>query len=138
MPHAYSEGQLVEQPAIQLFAELGWSTVSAMDETLGPTGTLRRETTSDVVLDDRLRATLTRLNPALPVDAIDAAVAELTRNRGAMTSVAANREVWTLLRDGVSVQVPDREHGGERDERVRVIDWDVPAANDFLLVSQLT
>jgi hypothetical protein len=24
MPHAYTEDQLVEQPAIELFAELGW------------------------------------------------------------------------------------------------------------------
>jgi hypothetical protein len=33
MPHAYTEDQLVEQPAIGLFAELGWSTVSALEET---------------------------------------------------------------------------------------------------------
>ncbi len=25
MPHAYTEDQLVEQPAIGLFAELGWN-----------------------------------------------------------------------------------------------------------------
>jgi hypothetical protein len=29
--HAYSEDQLVEQPAIGLFAELGWQTVSALE-----------------------------------------------------------------------------------------------------------
>jgi hypothetical protein len=29
MSHAYTEDQLVEQPAIGLFAELGWTTVSA-------------------------------------------------------------------------------------------------------------
>ena len=29
--HAYTEDQLVEQPAIGLFAELGWQTVSAME-----------------------------------------------------------------------------------------------------------
>ena len=27
MPHAYTEDQLVEQPAIGLFGELGWTTV---------------------------------------------------------------------------------------------------------------
>ena len=37
--HAYTEDQLVEQPAIALFAELGWQTVSAMDEVFGPSGT---------------------------------------------------------------------------------------------------
>jgi len=29
MPHAYNELQLVEQPAITLFAEFSWHTVSA-------------------------------------------------------------------------------------------------------------
>ena len=29
-PHAYTEDQLVEQPAIGLFAALGWQTVSAL------------------------------------------------------------------------------------------------------------
>ncbi len=33
-PHAYSEDQLVEQPAVGLFGELGWQTVSAVVEIL--------------------------------------------------------------------------------------------------------
>ena len=33
--HAYTEDQLVEQPAIGLFAELGWQTVSAWEEIFG-------------------------------------------------------------------------------------------------------
>ena len=68
--HAYTEDQLVEQPAIGLFAELGWATVSAMEETFGATGTLLRETKGEVVLVSRLRAALERLNPALPPEAI--------------------------------------------------------------------
>ena len=32
MPRAYTEDQLAEQPAIRLFAELGWATVVAMEE----------------------------------------------------------------------------------------------------------
>ena len=63
MPHAYTEDQLVEQPAIELFAALGWETVSAMDEVFGAGGTLGRETTGEVVLVARLRAALERLNP---------------------------------------------------------------------------
>lgn len=42
MPHAYSKDQLVEQPAIGLFAELGWITVSALEEISGVTGTTPR------------------------------------------------------------------------------------------------
>ncbi len=31
MPHAYTEDQLVEQPAIGLFAGLGWTAVSVLE-----------------------------------------------------------------------------------------------------------
>lgn len=48
--HAYTEDQLVEQPAVGLFAELGWQTVSAMEEVFGPSGTLRRDTPGEVAL----------------------------------------------------------------------------------------
>jgi hypothetical protein len=44
MSHAYTEDQLVEQPAIGLFAALGWQTISALEETFGTAGTLGRET----------------------------------------------------------------------------------------------
>jgi len=136
--HAYTEDQLVEQPAINLFAELGWQTVSAMEERFGAGGTLGRETSGEVVLVPRLRAALEKLNPKIPAEAIASAVDALTRDRGAMTLAGANREVWGLLKDGVKVQVPDRERGGLGEERVRVVDWEDPAANDFLLVSQMT
>jgi type I restriction enzyme R subunit len=136
--HTYTEDQLVEQPAIQLFAELGWETLSASDEVMGASGTLGRETKSEVVLVARLRAVLVRLNPSLPSEAISAAVDELSRDRSAMLPTAANRELWALMRDGVKVSVPDLVRGGQKDERVRVVDWDDPTANDFLLVSQMT
>ena len=138
MPHAYTEDQLVEQPAIGLFAELGWTTVSALEETFGATGTLLRETKGEVVLVSRLRAALERLNPALPPEAITAAVDELTRDRSAMSLEAANREVYLLLKEGIKVSVPDRERGGQKTERLRVVDWEHPANNDFLLVSQFS
>ena len=35
MPHAYTEDELVEQPAIGLFEDLGWETVSAAEEIFG-------------------------------------------------------------------------------------------------------
>jgi type I restriction enzyme R subunit len=37
-PHPYTEDQLVEQPAIALLAELGWTTVNALDEVVGLDG----------------------------------------------------------------------------------------------------
>lgn len=136
--HPYTEDQLVEQPAIGLLAELGWATVSALDETFGPKGTLGRESPGEVVLVSRLRAALEKLNPSLPPEAISTAMDELVRDRSAMGIERANREIYQLLKEGIPVSVPDRERGGQRIERLRVMDWAEPLNNDFLLVSQFT
>ena len=136
--HAYTEDQLVEQPAIGLFATLGWQTVSALEETFGAGGTLGRETKGEVVLANRLRAALTTLNAGLPAEAIQTAIDELARDRSAMSLEAANREVYRLLKEGIPVSLPDREHGGQKTERLRVVDWEHPEQNDFLLVSQFS
>ena len=86
----------------------------------------------------RLRVALERLNPTAPAEAISTAVNQLIRDRSAMSPAAANRDIYELLKQGVQVSVPDPERGGQKTERVRVIDWGNPAANDFLLVSQMT
>ncbi len=137
-PHAWTEDQLVEQPAIGLFASPGWQTVSALEETFAAGGSRGRETRGEVVLTDRLRAALTQLIPGLPPQAIQTAIDELARDRSTMSLEAANREIYRLLKDGISVSVPDREHGGQKTERLRVVDWAQPQQNDFLLVSQLS
>ena len=137
-PHAYTEDQLVEQPAIGLIAALGWQTVSVMEETFGPDSPLGRETKGEVVLVDRLRAALTTLNSGLPPEAIQTAIDELVRDRSAMSLEAANRETYRLIKDGIPVSIPDREHGGQKTERLRVVDWAQPERNDFLLVSQFS
>lgn len=137
-PHAYTEDQLVEQPAIGLFAALGWQTASAMEESFGKDGTLGRETRGEVVLVERLRAALSKFNCKLPPEAINTAIDELTRDRSAMSLEAANREVYRLLKDGIALSVPDAEYGGQKTERLRVVDWEHPDQNDFLLVSQFS
>jgi type I restriction enzyme R subunit len=89
-------------------------------------------------------------------------VDELTRDRSAMSLEAANREVYRLLKEGIPVSVLDADStsgraelplrpnvpggaatspcqkGGQTTVRVRVIDWEQPANNDFLLVSQFS
>ncbi|MGH7536424.1 MAG: type I restriction endonuclease, partial [Gemmatimonadales bacterium] len=137
-PHAFTEDQLCERPALQVLASLGWETVSAADEVFGASGTLGRETPGEAVLVPRLWAALQRLNPDLPAEALESVVDQVTRDRSAMSLAAANREVYDLLKDGVPVSVADRDRGGQREDRVRVIDWTDPAGNDFLAVSQLS
>lgn len=138
MSHSYTEDQLVEQPAIELFSALGWEVVAAREEIFGVLGTLGRETAVDAALTPRVRAAIHRLNPGIPREAVEIAILELTRDRAAMSDAAANREVYKLLKDGILVSIPDNEAGGQRDERVAIIDWANPLENDFLLVSQIS
>jgi type I restriction enzyme R subunit len=136
--HAFTEDQLVEQPAIALFGELGWQALSAMEETFGPDGTLGRETKGEVVLVGRLKSALEGLNPEAPAEAVQHAIDQLTRDRSAMSLEAANRDIYQLMKDGVPVSLPNREQGGQKLERLRVVDWEDPNRNSFLLVSQLS
>ena len=132
----YSEDNLIEKPAIELFSELGWDTANCFYEVCGPNSTLGRETTTEVVLVSRLRPAMERLNPDLPAEAFEQAIEELTRDRSAMSMAAANREVYKLLKDGVKVNVPDPDGDGQTPETVQIIDWNEPANNDYFLASQ--
>jgi type I restriction enzyme R subunit len=131
----YTELTLVEQPAIDLFADLGWQTINCFREVYGPGGTLGRENSGEVVLVSRLRSSLRRINPDLPMDALDKAVDILVQDRSAMSMANANQEIYKLIKDGVTVSFQDGNE--ERAETVRVVDWDSPEKNDYLLTSQL-
>ena len=72
-----TEDHLVEQPAIQLMQhELGRGVVNCYDEFGGGVSTQGRDGKREVVLVSRLRSALQRLNPDLPVAAIEGAVEE--------------------------------------------------------------
>jgi type I restriction enzyme R subunit len=131
----YTEDALVEKPAIELFKKLGWTARNCYYETFGPHGDLGRETSNEVVLVQRLRPALEKLNPGIGQEAIRLAIEELTRDRSTLSSANANREIYKLLKDGVKVQVR-RDDGEEIIETVRVIDWENPENNDFFLASQ--
>jgi len=137
MVDEYSEQALVEQPAIELFGELGWETADCFHEFDSGRSPLGRETPSEVVLIPRLRAALENLNPGLAAEATGLAIEELLRDRSVMSMTAANREVYQLLKDGVKVNLTSSEEGyDEKTEVVRIIDWKEPWNNDFFLASQ--
>lgn len=136
MSEDFSENSLVEQPAIALFSKLGYDTANCFYEKVGTSdSTLGREATEEVVLVPKLRSALQKFNPDLDSEAINLAIEELTRDRGAMSQGQANREVYKLLKDGVKVAF-ENDEGEETDETVRVIDWNDPENNDFFLASQ--
>jgi type I restriction enzyme R subunit len=72
----------------------------------------------DVILADRVHEAAVRLNPHIPVGAIDGALEKLLDRRQAMSLVAANLEVFNLLRDGIPVEFDDA-NGKKQQERVQ-------------------
>ena len=125
----------VEDAALEWLAALGWQTARGPD--IGPDSTSEeRADYGAVVLERRLRDALARLNPDLPSDALDDAYRKLTRPEGS-TLEARNRAFHRVLVEGVNVEY--RTDGGPiRGAQAAVIDYDNPAANDFLAVNQVT
>ncbi len=133
-----SEDAAIEQPTIALFAELGWETLNCYHEKFEPLSPLGRETMGEVVLPNRLKAAIEKLNPGLSPEAVEIAVQELTKDRSAMSPARANQAVYKLLKDGVkfSHKPGDEEDQDEAVESVKLIDWNEPENNDFFLASQ--
>jgi type I restriction enzyme, R subunit len=135
-PVRFSEDELVERPAVELVAELGWETVNAREEVLGPGGTLGRSSRRDVVLEHRLLPALRALNPDASDATIEEAAAALSRDRSLLEPTRANREVYDLLRDGYLATWRD-DRGEEQAVRIAYVDWRDPARNDWLAANQV-
>ncbi len=95
-----------------------------------------RERTSfhDVALTGRFRASIARLNPLLPHDAVDRA-ANAVLDQQFPEVLSENRRIHRLLLDGVPVEY---QRGAETiHDRVRLVDW-TDASNDWFVVDQYT
>jgi type I restriction enzyme R subunit len=122
-------------------ATLDWFEGLGYERKYGPDiepGELYAERASfgDVLLLERLRSAVARINPAIPVEALDEAVRKIARTESP-SLVENNRRFHRMLVDGVPVeyQVGD---GRSVHEAVRVIDFDASDTNDWLVVNQFT
>jgi type I restriction enzyme R subunit len=130
---AYLNESHIEVADINFFTEkLGYTHINAWEKKL-----IGRETLKDVVLLDRLRSSLEKLNKNLPSECIDYAIYELTKSRATITPIMANKEIYGLIKNGVQVEYKN-ELGREENDYVKVIDFNHKIANDFLVVSQLS
>ncbi|MDQ3556398.1 MAG: type I restriction endonuclease subunit R [Gemmatimonadota bacterium] len=97
----------------------------------------KRADAGETLLAGRLRRALAQLNPALPRDTVEQVVRVVSRPPHP-TLVQNNRWFHRLLTDGVEVEYRDAKSGETRGGRTRLVDFDNPAANDLLVVRQLT
>src|SRR4051812_22692855 len=104
-----SEDRLVQATFAEYLEQvLGWDSVYTWnDETFGPEGTLGRADTKEAVLTRDIRAALQRLNPNLPVVAIEGALRALTVYDFSRTTVQHNRDFLRMIRAGVPVHYRD-------------------------------
>ena len=126
---------IVEDTALEWFEALGYSVVYGPSIAPGEAAA-ERATYDQVVLHGRLRAALERLNPHVPSEGIDEAFNKLTRIASPQL-IDANHELHSYLVRGVTVEYlkPDGSIGYDP---VRVLDFDEPSNNDWLVVNQLT
>ncbi|MCY3807634.1 MAG: type I restriction endonuclease, partial [bacterium] len=135
------EWELVERPLLEHLARLGWETLVWSERK--PGYSVDRSSDRDVLLEQRLRSALLRINPGrdgepwLDRSRLDSAVAELRSSPAGSGLLEANRLSTDLLLGGTTVAGLDGWDGG-RDRSVAYICWEDPSANDFLAVSQFT
>ena len=132
----YTEDTLVQQTTAEYLEKLGWESVYAYDEDFGSDSLLGRESDHEVVLTRILRERIEALNPGLPDEAYEDAVRQIVAVSASQTLVITNREKYELIREGVQVIFRNAEDE-RKQERLRVIDFDVPENNHFLCVREL-
>jgi type I restriction enzyme R subunit len=137
MPNFISEDQIEKAIIHLLTKKFRWRHLdcfTAEPETLKDGS--NRTSKSEVVLFDILKERVKTLNPKVPESAIADAIARLTSRRYAMSQILANKEVYNLIRDGVPVDYENKK-GKKARARIKIIDFNDPARNDFLAVTQL-
>lgn len=128
---------VVEDAALAWLDALGYAVLHGPDIAADEPGAERSDPDyRDVVLGGRLRRALARLNPDLPPEALEDAYRKLTRV-DAPSLVDRNRAIHRMLVDGASVEYRHKD-GSIAGAQAHLIDFDVPANNDWLAVNQFT
>jgi len=123
---------MAEQACLDWFEELGYLCVFGPD--IAPGGLNKeRSTYKQIVLQDRLLDNLRRINPAIP-DAVLEDAARQVIHGNAASLMQANRQFHRWLTDGVPVEV--QRNGETLGDRVKLIDFQSPDANEWLVINQ--
>ncbi|WP_130472314.1 type I restriction endonuclease subunit R [Candidatus Magnetaquicoccus inordinatus] len=126
-----TEEQL-EKEVLGWLGETGYTHLHGPD--LAPDGNSpERKDYRQILLIDRLRSAIARLNPSVPSTAQEDALKQVV-NLGSPVLLSANRHFHHQLVGGVKVQY--QKDGETRGDFVQLIDWSHPANNEWLAVNQ--
>jgi type I restriction enzyme, R subunit len=125
----------VEEVCLDYFADLDWQVLYGPD--IAP-GEPRSERASyrDVLLEGRLRAAISWLNPRLTAEATDQVIATVRRAESGDV-MAENWRVHKLITQGVPIERRG-ERGELRHDIAWLIDFEHPERNDFVVVNQMS
>jgi len=133
MPQKLTETTLTEQPTIDWLKELGYEYQFGPD--ISPGGLfLERDDFREVVLKKRLKKALQKINPQFSEKIINDAVEQVIRVEHPNLEIA-NKMFYEMLNRGVVVEVK-KENGETRGDFVKLVDFENPENNDFLVVNQ--
>ncbi|TVT54022.1 MAG: type I restriction endonuclease subunit R [Azoarcus sp. PHD] len=128
-----TEDQL-ERETLGWLAEVGYTPLFGPD--LSPDGPAQeRADYRQILLFERLRNAIARLNPDVPLAAREDALQQV-RDLGIPVQLAANRHFHKLLVGGVPVQY--QKDGETRGDFVRLVDWVTPTNNEWLAINQFS
>ncbi len=123
----------LENISIEWFKEIGYAYAHGPD--IAPDGsTPERDDLRQVYLIDRLRTALIRLNPEVPNKTIESAILQIT-NPSIPGLVSCNRQLHQWITMGFLVSYLNGDE--EKNIRLKIIDFEEPSENDFLVVNQL-
>lgn len=124
----------IEEACLEWYESLGYDRLYGPD--IGPGGQAEeRESYQDVILISRFQEALSRLNPKTDYQTLDEAAKKVLHT--SQPSLTLNNKAFhEMLRDGVEVEV--LKDGIVRGERIRLIDFENPANNEWLAIDQYT
>jgi len=125
---------IIERSAIEILLSQGWEYAFGKDISLEGMF-CERENFSQVVLTNRLRDAISKINPHIPASAQEAAVQKVLRI-SSPELLHNNEEFHRLLVE--KVKIPYQQNGYERSHEVALIDFDNIGNNQFLVVNQFT
>ena len=125
----------VEEPFVELLEDLGWEKVVFTDDSpkFVPQLTLRNSF-DGVLLEERLRASLKKLNSWLDEEQVEEAINEIKRIGLRKSLVQANIDFLQLVLEPPAFK--NRRNSPAKNESIRIIDFEHPKENDFLAINQ--
>jgi len=124
----------VENVALDILSELGYEIVYGPDIAFDGKNPERKDY-SEVVLAERLRKAINRINPSVPQEKREEAIKKILRTESP-NIIENNHNFHDMLANGVDVEY--KKDGVIRGGKVWLFDFKNPENNEFLAVNQFT